>query len=158
MIQVICDGDKSVFVHRHILLSYFGNVEGFSCVPMKHQAASLAFRLLYGGAELVHMSAGIWLRNYLEHEHMTALQFMILLDSIDTWMKQQQKSEFNTLLLCEEEGREFLASYINLIRERLNIYQVNLEEDEAVAEEIKESYRKLNMERSELQKRLFDVN
>ena len=83
---------------------------------------------------------------------------MILLDSIDTWMKQEKESEGNSLVLGEEEGREFLGNYINLIRERLNIYQVNLEEDEAVEEEMKDSYRKLNMERGELQRRLFDVN
>jgi hypothetical protein len=47
-----------------------------SFIPLAKGAATLAFRLMYGGSDLAHESACFWVRNYMTEEKLTPTQFM----------------------------------------------------------------------------------
>ena len=98
-----------LYVHRSILLAFFGEFEENETlhVMMNHDIAEFAFRLMYGGAELVHTSAYTWMRNYFKEKKTGPKELLAIVDEVENWLGAGPKGA-NALVLSDVESIEYI--------------------------------------------------
>jgi hypothetical protein len=74
---------------------------------MDYKSAELCFRIMYGGAELVHHSAFTWMCEYFKAKNCGSSDLLCIIDSIENWIKSTEK-EGNTLILTDPEAIGFV--------------------------------------------------